>query len=101
MNLCLILIRKENSALFEAIDNIRSQYDITIVVVEHNPEVIQKYADKVLAINNGQTIAYGTTEEVYCQSKLFDENGLYSSDIARIGWQSGLTYNGRVPFTVE
>ena len=46
-------------------------------------------------------IAYGTTEQVYCQSKLFDENGLYASDITRIGWQSGLTYNGRVPFTVE
>ena len=88
-------------SIIRAIDRIRSEYDITIVVVEHNPEVIQRYADKVLAINNGQTIAYGTTEEVYCQSKLFDENGLYSSDIARIGWQSGLNYNGRVPFTVD
>jgi energy-coupling factor transport system ATP-binding protein len=88
-------------SIIQAIDNIRSKYDITIIVVEHNPEIIQKYADKVLAINNGQTIAYGTTEEVYCQSKLFNENGLYSSDIARIGWQCGLNYNGRVPFTVD
>ena len=88
-------------SIIQAIDNIRNEYDITIIVVEHNPEVIQKYADKVLAINNGQMIAYGTTEQVYCKSKLFDENGLYASDIARIGWQSGLSYNGRVPFTVE
>ena len=88
-------------SIIEAIDNIRSQYDITLIVVEHNPEIIQKYADRVLAINNGEMIAYGTTEQVYCQSKLFDENGLYASDITRIGWQSGLTYNGRVPFTVE
>ena len=49
----------------------------------------------------GKTIAYGTTEQVYSQWKLFDENGLYSSDIARIGWQAGLSYNGRVPFTVD
>jgi len=88
-------------SIIQAIDRIRNDYDITIIVVEHNPEVIQKYADKVLAINNGQTIAYGTTEEVYCQSKLFQENGLYASDIARIGWQSGLSYKGRVPFTVD
>ncbi len=65
------------------------------------PEVIQKYADKVLALNDGQAIAYGSTEEVYSQRKLFEENGLYASDIARIGWQSGLTYKGRVPFTVD
>jgi energy-coupling factor transport system ATP-binding protein len=88
-------------SIIQAIDNIRNEYDITIIIVEHNPEVIQKYADRVLAINNGQTIAYGTMEEVYSQSKLFDENGLYASDIARIGWQSGLSYNGRVPFTVD
>jgi len=88
-------------SIIQAIDNIRNEYDITIIIVEHNPEVIQKYADRVLAINNGQTIAYGPMEEVYSQFKLFDENGLYASDIARIGWQSGLSYNGRVPFTVN
>ncbi len=88
-------------SIIKAIDSIRDEYDITIIVVEHNPEVIQKYADKVLAINNGEAIAYGTTEKVYSQWKLFDENGLYASDIARIGWQAGLTYNGRVPFTVD
>jgi energy-coupling factor transport system ATP-binding protein len=88
-------------SIIQAIDNIRSQHDITIIVVEHNPEVIQKYADRVLAINNGQAIAYGTTEQVYSQCKLFEENGLYASDIARIGWQAGFTYRGRVPFTVD
>ena len=87
--------------IIQAIDNIKKKYDITIILVEHNPEVIQKYADKVLAINEGQVIAYGTTEEVYSQSKLFDENGLYASDIARIGWRAGLSYHGRVPFTVD
>ena len=88
-------------SIIQAIDNIRSQFDMTIIVVEHNPEVMQKYADKVLAISNGQMIAYGTTEQVYSQCKLFEENGLYASDIARIGWRSGLTYNGRIPFTVD
>ncbi len=87
--------------IIQAIDNIKKEYDITIILVEHNPEVIQKYADKVLAINDGQAIAYGTTEQVYSQCKLFDENGLYASDIARIGWKAGLSYNGRVPFTVD
>jgi energy-coupling factor transport system ATP-binding protein len=88
-------------SIIKAIDSIRDQYDLTIIVVEHNPEVIQRYADKVLALNNGQIIAYGATEEVYSQAKLFEENGLYASDISRIGWQSGLSYQGRVPFNVD
>lgn len=88
-------------SIIQAIDNIRNEYDLTIIVVEHNPEVMQKYADKVLAINNGEMIAYGSTEHVYSQGKLFEENGLYASDITRIGWQTGLNYNDRVPFTVD
>ena len=88
-------------SIIRAIDSIKKEYDITIILVEHNPEVIQKYADRVLAIDDGQVIAYGTTEQVYSQMKLFEEKGLYPSDIARIGYQTGLTYKGRVPFTFD
>ena len=60
---------------------IRNDFDITIiVVVEHNPEVIQKYADKVLALNNGQAIAYEPPKKFIRSQKLFEENGLYASD---------------------
>jgi energy-coupling factor transport system ATP-binding protein len=88
-------------SIMKAIDNIRKEYKLTIVLVEHNPEVIQKYADRVLAIDGGETVAYGTMEEVYSQMKLFGDHGLYSSDIARIGYGANVQYGRRVPFTIE
>jgi energy-coupling factor transport system ATP-binding protein len=88
-------------SIIKAIDNIRKEYKLTIVLVEHNPEVIQRYADRVLAIDNGETVAYGTMEEVYSQMKLFVDHGLYSSDIARIGYHANIQYNNRVPFTID
>lgn len=88
-------------SIMRAIDNIRKEYKLTIILVEHNPEVIQKYADRVLAIDKGETVAYGTMEEVYSQMKLFADHGLYSSDIARIGYGANVLYHNRVPFTVD
>jgi energy-coupling factor transport system ATP-binding protein len=88
-------------SIMRAIDNIRKEYKLTIVLVEHNPEVMQKYADRVLAIDGGETVAYGTMEEVYSQMKLFEEHGLYSSDIARIGYGANIQYRNRVPFTID
>ncbi len=88
-------------SIIKAIDTIRKEYKLTIILVEHNPEVIQKYADRVLAIDKGEIVAYGTIEQVYSQMKLFEEHGLYSSDIARIGYNANLQYNNRVPFTID
>ncbi|MDG7041688.1 MAG: ATP-binding cassette domain-containing protein, partial [Nitrososphaerota archaeon] len=88
-------------SIIKAIDTIRNEYKITTILVEHNPEVIQTYADRVLAIDKGQMIAYGTMEEVYSQMKLFMDHGLYSSDIARIGYYSDIKYKNRVPFTID
>ncbi len=88
-------------SIVKAIDNIRKEYKITIVLVEHNPEIIQKYADRVLAIDKGEVIAYGITEEVYSQMKLFNEHGLYASDIMRTAYYAGVNYGKRIPLTID
>jgi energy-coupling factor transport system ATP-binding protein len=88
-------------SIMKAIDNIRKEYKLTIILVEHNPEVMQKYADRVLAIDGGETVAYGTMEEVYSQMKLFEDHGLYASDIARIGYGANVQCGNRVPFTID
>ena len=88
-------------SVIRTIDSIRKDYRLTVVLVEHNPEVIQRYADRVLAIDKGATVAYGSMEEVYSQMKLFADHGLYSSDVARIGYYGDAPYRNRVPFTVD
>jgi energy-coupling factor transport system ATP-binding protein len=87
-------------SIIQAIDKIKKEYDITIILVEHNPEVMQKYADKVLVLDDGHMAACDSAENVYSKKDLFEEKGLYASDVARIGWQSGVTYEGRVPFNI-
>jgi branched-chain amino acid transport system ATP-binding protein len=46
------------------IEDIVEELGITILLVEHNMRLVQSACDRVLALNFGQPIAQGTTEEV-------------------------------------
>jgi branched-chain amino acid transport system ATP-binding protein len=44
--------------------DIKEELGVTIVMVEHDMNLVGRMADRVLAINNGEVIAVGTVEEV-------------------------------------
>ena len=46
------------------IKDIRDELGITIIVIEHNMQLVQDISDKVVAVNFGEKIADGTVEEV-------------------------------------
>jgi branched-chain amino acid transport system ATP-binding protein len=46
------------------LDDIKAELGITILLVEHNMRFVQQVSDRVLALDFGQVITHGTTEEV-------------------------------------
>lgn len=46
------------------IDDIRRDFGVTVIMVEHNMGLVNQVSDRVLAINNGQFLAEGTAAEV-------------------------------------
>jgi branched-chain amino acid transport system ATP-binding protein len=46
------------------IDDINSEFGITIVMVEHDMSLVAEVADRVLCMNMGQALALGTPEQV-------------------------------------
>jgi energy-coupling factor transport system ATP-binding protein len=84
-----------------AIDRLRREHDLTIILVEHNPEVIMRHADRVAVMDNGEVVAVGGVEEIYSDPDLLRGHGLYPSDVSRIGQEAGLRYGGRIPISVE
>jgi energy-coupling factor transport system ATP-binding protein len=88
-------------SVIEAIDQIRKEHDLTLVLVEHNPEVVLRFANRVMVIDDGKQVALGPTEEVYSRVEEMMKHGIYLPDVTRIAHTSGITYRGRVPFTVE
>ena len=46
------------------IDDIRREYGITVLMVEHDMSLVSSVSDRVLAMNQGEVLALGTPAEV-------------------------------------
>lgn len=54
----------ETHALMETIHDIRDRFDIAILLIEHNMELVMGICERIIVLNFGKTIAEGTPEQV-------------------------------------
>ena len=54
----------ETAALTELIRGIREKYGITIVLIEHDMQLVMSLCDRVMVVNFGKKLAEGVPEEV-------------------------------------
>jgi branched-chain amino acid transport system ATP-binding protein len=58
------LNESETRALMETIHDIRDRFDIAILLIEHNMELVMGICERIVVLNFGKTIAEGTPEQV-------------------------------------
>lgn len=51
-------------SFYETVDNLRKNYDMTILLISHDLELVSKYADRVILLDK-RILAEGKPEEVY------------------------------------
>jgi energy-coupling factor transport system ATP-binding protein len=51
--------------VFKTIRDLNKKYQITVIVAEHKSEEIAEYADKILVLDEGEKLFYGTPREVF------------------------------------
>jgi len=54
----------ETAATVDLVEQLQEDLDLTILIVEHDMEIIFQIADRILVLNRGQVIADGTPDEV-------------------------------------
>ena len=55
---------KESAELTELIGKLRSEWGFTIVMIEHDMNVVRDVSDRVVCLDHGETLAQGSFEEV-------------------------------------
>jgi branched-chain amino acid transport system ATP-binding protein len=58
------LTDRETLDLMSTIHDVRDKFDITILLIEHNMELVMGICERIVVLNFGKTIAQGTPEEV-------------------------------------
>lgn len=64
------LNRREVEALDDLIRQIRDEYGVTVLLVEHNMDLVMGIADRVVVLNYGEKIAEGTPDEVQADEQV-------------------------------
>jgi branched-chain amino acid transport system ATP-binding protein len=55
---------RETLDLMQTIHDVRDKFDIAILLIEHNMELVMGICERIVVLNFGKTIAQGTPEEV-------------------------------------
>lgn len=67
---------------YETVSNLRQNYDLSIILISHDLQLVSEYADRVAFLNNKTIECCGTPKEVFSNQKVIDTFG--------IGWQEAL-----------
>jgi branched-chain amino acid transport system ATP-binding protein len=62
----------ESMSVLNLIRQIRDQYDLTIIIVEHNMPVVMQLCERLQVLNYGQIIAEGTPEQIRANPQVIE-----------------------------
>jgi branched-chain amino acid transport system ATP-binding protein len=62
----------ETRALMDTIRDIRKNFDISILLIEHNMELVMGICERIIVLNFGKTIAEGTPDVVRADPKVIE-----------------------------
>jgi energy-coupling factor transport system ATP-binding protein len=91
--------------IFMVADQLNNERGMTVIMSEHEVEVMAEYADRILVMDKGEIILNGTPEEVFQQVDVLKAIGLRVPQVtemahqlqSRGAWKSGLPF----PVTTE
>src|SRR5438445_7445285 len=50
--------------VMKAVDDLRLEHGITVIVVEHRLDLVSRYADRIIVMDSGKVVADGTVQDV-------------------------------------
>jgi energy-coupling factor transporter ATP-binding protein EcfA2 len=87
--------------VIETIARLRRDYRMTVVLVEQDPAVLSAFCDRIALLHEGRIELVAPPAKFYAEREILERCGASVSELARISWSSGYTYEGRPPLTLE
>jgi energy-coupling factor transport system ATP-binding protein len=76
--------------VIQAVENLRRETDSTIILVEQDPEIIQRFAERVVVLNNGRLVFDGEPEELYRNINHIESFSIRPPELYELSLRAGL-----------
>lgn len=70
--------------VLKMIEDYRAEFNATVLIISHNMEDMALIADRLLVMNDGEMIAFDSTENIFMQPELLRKSGLDIPIVARV-----------------
>ena len=70
--------------IFQIISQLNREKGMTVLLVEHEIELLAQYADRILVMHQGELVLDGTPQEVFSHREVFDEIGIQIPQVKQI-----------------
>lgn len=87
--------------VIETLTRLRREHQMTVVLVEQDPEILSAFCDRIALLDKGYVELVAPPGDFYSQQRVLETCGASTGELARIAWHTGLTYQSRVPLTLQ
>ena len=85
--------------VFATLSALNKDFGMTVVIASHDVDEIERYADRVIALDRGQIVLQGTPNEVFRNVDTLDRLFIHVPDLARLSTK--LQINGEHPLSLD
>ncbi|MEZ0346201.1 MAG: energy-coupling factor transporter ATPase [Infirmifilum sp.] len=89
---------KGKEEVVSALRRLRDDYKATIIMVEHEPELIEEFADRLVVVDQGRIVLEGDPHEIYEIEGLETKHAVYPPDYVEVGRRLNLQARRRDEF---
>jgi energy-coupling factor transport system ATP-binding protein len=91
--------------VFAVAARLNKERKMTVIIAEHEVEMMADYADRIIVLNKGEMLLNGTPEEVFSQVDVLQKVGLRPPQVTeltyRLQQKQNLFKDGKLPVTVD
>jgi energy-coupling factor transport system ATP-binding protein len=88
------------SEVIATVRRLKEEHDLTVVLVEQDPEILFDFCDRIALVCNGKVDLMAEPQEFYSQFEFLDERGAYTFEVSRIAYRSGVCGESEVPKSI-
>jgi energy-coupling factor transporter ATP-binding protein EcfA2 len=88
------------SEVIATVRRLKEEHDLTVVLVEQDPEILFDFCDRIALVCNGKVDLLAEPEEFYSEFEFLNEKGAYTFEVSRIAYRAGVCSEKEVPRSI-